>query len=54
MEGMPIPEQKGSIHRRNSPQLSGFACALARVPSIELTRAKAYWPQASIDAVDLL
>ena len=49
-----IPEQKGSIHRRNSPQFSGTGTALARVVPIELTRAKAHWPQASIVAVGLL
>ena len=51
---MSIPEQKGSIHRRNSPQFSGTGTALAHVLPIELTRAKARWPQASIDAVGLL
>ena len=49
-----IPEQKGSIRRRNSPQFSGAPCALTRVLPIELTRATAYWPKASIDAVGLL
>ena len=49
-----IPEQKGSIHRRNSPQFSGTGTALAHVLPIELTRAKARWPQVSIDAVGLL
>ena len=49
-----IPEQKGSIRRRNNPQFLVLPTPWSVCSPFSLTRAKVYWPKASIDAVCLL